>query len=507
MPSEFRLHPLSFVFELGTHAKTLLWPGILALFAASSGRGKWEVWLLVLLIPHALAALARALSFRYVFGPGELVIRTGFIFRRERHIPYDRIQNIDATQNVAHRLLDVVAVRVETGGGTEAEAQLKVLSGGAFRELRERIFAGREAASPSDSDAGAAAVPRVSTATTLVSLSPREIALWGFIRGQGLVVVAAGFGVLVETGVIDRLSRAMFGDSGTARGVLRQLARAAFGQGVAPTRKVFVALGAFLALLLVMRVLSMALALVRFHGFTLVKAGDDLRSQFGLLTRVSASIPSHRIQTLTLHEGPLHRLFTRASLSVETAGGEAVEDGGRERRQWLVPIVRSEQVATLVRSVLPVVDFTNVTWRPMHPRAFRREFVRGIVVSVLASLPLVAMLGWWTLAALALLVAWASLEARWSVARMGWGLTDHAVVYRSGWLWRRMTAAPIAKVQVVSLGESPFDRRHGMASLNVDTAGAGDATHRVRIPYLSRDDAEELRQHLASAAARTTFEW
>ena len=32
--------------------------------------------------------------------------------------------------------------------------------------------------------------------------------------------------------------------------------------------------------------------------------------------------------------------------------------------------------------------------------------------------------------------------------------------------------------------QSPFDRRHRMASVRVDTAGAGDASHRVDIPYL-----------------------
>jgi putative membrane protein len=70
-----------------------------------------------------------------------------------------------------------------------------------------------------------------------------------------------------------------------------------------------------------------------------------------------------------------------------------------------------------------------------------------------------------------------------------------------------MTTAPFAKVQVVSVQESPFDRRHGMASVTVDTAGAGDATHRVRIPYLARGDADALREHLAADAGRTVFKW
>ena len=61
-----------------------------------------------------------------------------------------------------------------------------------------------------------------------------------------------------------------------------------------------------------MRLLSMAWAVIRLYGFTITRIGDDLRTEFGLLTRVVATIPIQRIQTLTIREGPLHRLFGRA---------------------------------------------------------------------------------------------------------------------------------------------------------------------------------------------------
>ncbi len=51
------------------------------------------------------------------------MIRSGLIFRNERHVPFSRIQNVDAIQNVFHRLFGVAEVRVETGGGKEEEAR------------------------------------------------------------------------------------------------------------------------------------------------------------------------------------------------------------------------------------------------------------------------------------------------------------------------------------------------------------------------------------------------
>ena len=502
MPSDRRLHPLSFLFELGKHAKSLIVPAVAAMFAARTGGIAWEVWAVVLIVPYTAAALGRALSFRYRLEDAELVIRHGFIFRRERHIPYDRIQNADAVQGLVHRLLDVVTVRLDTGGGIETEAQLNVVSASAFPEIRHRIF--ERAAAPAAGDGvGDGAAP---AAQPLLQMRLPEVLLWGFIRGQGWVVIGAGFGLLWEFGLVDRLAETAFGERGPGRGVLRQLALALVGQAPAPTRELILTVAAFAVLFVLSRVLSVALALARFYGFTLVRAGEDLRSEFGLLPRISASIPAHRIQTLTVHEGPLHRLFGRASVSVETAGGE-MDQAVQEQRQWIAPLVRTAAVQTFVRTLLPFVDLSGAPWQAVHPRAFRRALVGPAVVAVAISASLSAVLHWWTFVALGVLLLWATVVARMYVSRLRWVRTEHAIMFASGWLWRRVTVAPFAKIQAVSLRASPFDRRTRMATVAVDTAGAHDAAHKVEIPYLPREVAEDVRSHLAAAAARTQFRW
>jgi membrane protein YdbS with pleckstrin-like domain len=81
------------------------------------------------------------------------------------------------------------------------------------------------------------------------------------------------------------------------------------------------------------------------------------------------------------------------------------------------------------------------------------------------------------------------------------------VVFRSGWLWRRVTVARVAKIQAVTWCESPFDRRAAMARIRVDTAGAGERSHRVNIPYLPRETARDLHHRLAARAAGAAFRW
>ena len=157
MPSEQRLHPATLLFDLVKHAKNFAVPAVLVIFGSSRSSGGpwgmsdripsgWELWLLVLFVPAAIASIVRYLTFRIRYDNHELVIRSGLIFRHERHVPFSRIQNVDAIQNIFHRLLGVVEVRVETGGGKEEEARLSVLPLAAMHELRDRVFANRAVA-------------------------------------------------------------------------------------------------------------------------------------------------------------------------------------------------------------------------------------------------------------------------------------------------------------------------------------------------------------------------
>lgn len=449
-----------------------------------------------------------------------MVIRTGFLFRNERHVPYARIQNVDGVQNVLHRLLNVVEVRVETGGGQEPEAKMSVLPVADFEEMRRRVFEGKGQEALSAGSAGTAGTedsPAVPAARgrTLLQLSPRELILHGFIQNRGFVIAAAGLGLIWEMGVMDRFGDSSWGDwriweKGLVRGMMRDLASALLGGGGVPWGRIGLVLAGLAALLVLIRLLSMGWAVVRLYGFRLTLEGEDLRTEYGLFTRVTATIPLRRIQTVTVHEGPFHRLFGRASVRVQTAGGGGEwgeEDNEKTQREWLAPILHRDALPGLLREVLPGLDLAAVAWRPVHPRAFRRELKASLLFFPVLAVPFVVFLKWGALALLPALLVWAAIHARLYVKHLGWTTTDRAVLFRTGWLWRQVSVAPFVKIQAVAIHESPFDRRAAMARVRVDTAGGGAGSRRVDIPYLSRETARDLYDLLATQAAQTAFRW
>jgi putative membrane protein len=500
---ERTLHPASFVFSMGRHLRSLLVPAAAVVFTAGSSGRDWELWLMILLIPYAIAALARSLSFRYRFDADEMVVRKGWIFRSERHIPYARIQNIDAVQNVFHRVLNVAEVRVETASGGEPEATMTVLPVAALAEMREFVFSRRQGA---DVEPSPTATAQLAPADVLLALRAPEILLYGFVESRGAVLMAGGFGLLYEFGLFDRAFQVATGGAFEGSGVVRQLFHALLGQRSISLRTVAWTVAAFVVVLLILRLLSMVWAYVRLHGFELRRSGHDLRVDYGLLTRISGTIPLHRIQALTISESPMHRLFRRLSVHVDTAGGQGTEAQPR-RREPIAPLVHRTNLDALIGALVPPVKLAHLEWQPVHPRAIRRALVRTLAFATCASMLMISAPRTGAVMATGLLFVWAAVYARKYVAHLGWAFSGDALVFRRGWLWRHITIVRFSKIQVVTRRESPFDRRTGMATVAVDTAGAAAGGHAVAIPFLAATTAGELAVTLSHQAAQTAFKW
>lgn len=509
------------LFSFAGTLKTFALPALVVYFTAGRSQdpapfAQWmpwadisngEFWMLLLLVPGAIAAVARYLSFRVRYEGTELVIRSGIFFRNERHVPYLRIQNLDTSRNVVHRLLGVTNVRVETGGGNEPEATISVLDDKAFDEMRRRVFEGRARAGGPEAPVEEAPVAAPDETVTLLHLPLRELLLHGFLENRGLILIGAAYGASWQFGLPSAVWARLTAGWDAPRLVNQALQEVESGHAVTIVQ-VAILIAGLVGILVLVRLVSMAWAATRLYDFRLSLAGQDLRAEYGLLTRVSTRIPLPRVQTLSVRETPLQRLVDRMSVRVETAGGHGPAEGGvRREREWLAPIVETDRVPALVRQVLPGFDLDAIAWQHVHPRAFRRALKPSLILALAVVAMLTGIVGWWAIGALPIAVTWAVITSRKRVEHMAWAMTEDAIVFRSGWLWRHVTVAPIAKIQTVASSESPFDRRAAMRGVRVDTAGGNERSHRVDIPYLGRETAEVLHTRLAEQISRTTFRW
>jgi putative membrane protein len=479
-----RVHRTSWLFALSSSLRQLIFPLAAVLFFGTRGDGPWFASPIVI-AAFAGVVLIRALLhqwvFRYGFGPRGLVLREGLLFRNVRQIEYARIENIDTERGPLHRLFDVAEVRVQTSTGGKPEALISVLDPAAVEEIRQRVFGEEKPAVVSAEPA---------EETRLLHLTPLELVRHGLVDNRGMILVGTGAGVLHEVGAF-RASRNFFDSS------LQSFLGVEGGLATQVLLVFFVIVSA----LLVVRLLSVVFALVTLYDFSLTRRDGDLYVRHGLLTKVALTLRTRRIQAVHQSESPLHRWLGRASLEVDLAG-DSGGDGQQQnaaamKTRWLAPICPTPAAPALIATALPVFDpAATPDWQPLAPGARMRLFNRSAFVFVL----LVAGPSWWylreaTALVMPVVVALAWVHSHLYVRHTRWALEPDVLMFRSGWMTRRLTIVPRDRVQSLAVTTSPFDRRRRMASLAVDTAGGSARSASVKIRYLP----EEVARRLAAA--------
>jgi membrane protein YdbS with pleckstrin-like domain len=97
----------------------------------------------------------------------------------------------------------------------------------------------------------------------------------------------------------------------------------------------------------------------------------------------------------------------------------------------------------------------------------------------------------------ALTVALAILKQWWpgiAYRRASYRADHNGIEIREGVLWRSVTTVPRSRVQHTDVTQGPFERKLGLGTLVLHTAGNAHAV--VRVEGLSHADALALREHL-----------
>lgn len=154
---------------------------------------------------------------------------------------------------------------------------------------------------------------------------------------------------------------------------------------------------------------------------------------------------------------------------------------------------------------LPGTD--ELKWEPLHPlytRAIRLVtlFVLVVVAVVISVISFLASFPWFVVVMLYTLFSIIGIHSLvWpgiAVPRRGYALRDKDILFRKGVIWRSVTAVPFNRIQHVETSNTPMDRRYGLATLQLFTAGGSSGD--LKIDGLGKDVAEQLRVFILDKA-------
>ena len=420
-------------------------------------------------------------NYEFSFEDDDLTIESGVITKTSLDIPVRRIQDIDTTQSVLPRLFDVVQVDVQTAGGNASSASLRYLEEPQAELVKQRLRELQDRREGTDDGSGQ---PR--PAETVYHIGD-SLLTYSLVRsvpaalGSGLVVAVGGIGVAASL----------------ASTTLQMVGFAAL------------AIGGSLLLAALVFVTAFVGGYLQYYDFRVERRDDIFEYERGLVSRQGGSIPKEKIQHVEISENFLMRHLGYATLKVETAGYTQAAETGTTSITVLMPFERSETVYRQARKLgefeadrLDLDDLNDVG--PIARRRYVRRYFALSTVLLLACLGLLFVgfhPGILVVPVLGFLLASPAGRLHWS--NIGFRRGTHNLLVTRGFWVRTTYLVPHFRIQNLMVSQSLLQRRWGLATVTVDTAG--NKTVNPKIPDLERDEADRVRRNLFEAFTESIY--
>ncbi len=491
----YRLNNISPLFLFIEAIKKSVLPLLIGIVGTSGD--KQDFIIIAIAVLASVITIVQFWFYHYWLEDDRLVVKEGILFKSLRQVPYERIQNLNVEKNILHRLFKVATLQVESASGVKPEAVIRVISDEQVKYI-QRVIKQRshEVYDPEQKAAHATDVDteEEAVAPALYQMSNKDVATFGFISHRALIPIGIVGSILSQNDFYrDKfvsVVQKFVGDLHIERWAITEWL--IYG-------------AAFLLLMLVTIWLSsILLAFLKLYQFRLARQDKNLHAEMGLLTKITANIPIKRIQLLKIKHSPLHRYFKRVSVKMETAGGVTEQSG--ISMSWIAPLISKQKAQLLITAIQPEVNWRDIQWMGLEPRAWKRVFKRVSLFILLPMAPLLYYYHAWGFLMLSLL-PFAYIYAKAYVTKAGYAANDEIIAYRHGVLFHTISIVKVAKIQNISYRQTPFDRRNQMARITVDTAGSNPVSQDINIHYLNVDKVQQLMAKLSIQVSESKFVW
>lgn len=420
-----------------------------------------------------LPALIHFLMFRYGIVGDAFVVQEGLFVKKTRTIPLERIQNINIKRTLLQRLLGVAAIHIETASGKGVEAELNVVSMAEAERLSVEL-----------QQIGKRTLPvELHDRDLVYHASFKQLLLAGATQNRAGTILVFLLGGLQY---VDDLQRS----TEIKAGHLARSVQEVHLEAMTWVLGAVLVVGAFL---FVGWILSILGAVVGDFGFSLRSTEGVLKVNRGMFTQLQSVVPARRVQALRIEEPVLQRRLGYCQVYAESAG--SFEDKSSGNSAKLCPLLPRRDLMALAALVFPSVELDNVPWIGVSPRAVPRIFLSWLGFWLFVLVPVAIFWHREVLYVLPVLAIYLWLVARASYQVHAFSEHDGFVYVRTG-AWRRhVKAAPEDRIQAVSVSQTFFQKRLGLASLSMVTAGVTLHSH-LHVGDLHESDAYAFQDRL-----------
>lgn len=504
-----RLHLAAALLAAIKGVKDLLIPMLILLVSQGFRGGTGFNWRLViaaaLVVSTAGWGLLQWSQFRYRVEDGQLKVDEGILIKKKQSIPLTRIQTVDFSEGLLHRMMGLVKVQVQTAGGKKPEAVFSAVTRAEANRLERELRCSPEAAPilpeteavpPLTADSEPAlplgdsaihpAQPVQTAESTQGPLTEQPAA--GLPGGAPEITYKLPTGRLFLAGLT-------VGNLGVGISILFALLSQA--DDLFPSLKVYQMWSRFSGLrtilifcsivILLAWLLAVASAIIRFAEFTLIKRGGEVQITRGLLERSKVTLPTRRIQAVRVTQEFIWKPFGLVAVHVVCAG-YGTQKG---ESTLLFPLMRLEEVEPFLCSICPEFSMDPAQLHLQHVPAKAKwgyllpaPLFWSIVTAVVSFF---TSWGLWGIPVviLSVLLGWRSF------CRAAYAQNEELILVRNTWITETVVRMNRRKIQYATVKQNPLQRRSGLSTIKLSLAATLAGAH-YGLKGLPLPEAEQL---------------
>jgi putative membrane protein len=397
----------------------------------------------------------------------ELIIQQGVLNKERKAIPLERIQSVNINQNLIQRVLQLVAVDVETAGSKTKELEIPGLDR-EFAESFKNLLRDRTVEQETVLD-------NENETESTIEDSQEETSVGNSSFEQSLITL--GFADLLKVALTQNHLRSGFLALGVVFGFwykIKDVVERFYGdvfeefewEDVVSYASLSLIIMAVVVFVIVSLIVSLVTTINKYYGFELRRSGNYLEAQMGLLNRREVKIPIHKVQILEFHTNPLRRL-----LNYHTAKIFQAQSDGSKTTSVDIPACSPAMMLELQHIIYG--ESLSENHETLDSIASSHARLNFYIVSVPLLLGAAALFYFeaYKLAVLPLIILiWTTYKAYKDGQHTHIKTDQQLLLLQSGWLFHSITISPVFKMQAVEKWRSIFLIRRQQIHFKLHTA-------------------------------------
>lgn len=412
--------------------------------------------------------------FTFHVSEGQLIIKKGIFSKKTLVIPFERIQTVQLHQNLLHRIINHCKVAIDTAGTEETEVSIQSLSYSKAISLKELLT--QEVVSSVTSE---------ETVEKTIRLSPRD-----------LFKMALSANHLETFGLLLAFVIARFQDVKDLFGVDAADWMESQGKQVAFTTQL---IGIMIFFVLAFSILISVLRIVlKFSDLTIQLGEKGFQLKHGMLSSQQQFIGSKKIQFIQWNANWIRRKVGMYMFHIKTAG----ETDLKKKQKIHVPVTREEHLHKLGSYYQDNLPSANTEAGTIQPQYFYRQVLYIVLPVTIIATTIIWI--WWTWYAALFLIWSVNYIIKTKIYQKNFKIwvNDDAIEISKGVWGRQRLVVNWHNLQVITIQQSIYQRRKGLANLSMQTASG-----EVNIPYLMVEEAQMLADHAAMKIESAQKNW